>query len=232
MFDYTRRMQLFARDTARRASFAAGAGVVILIGSGFLLAALWSWLADGLGWGATGASLSLGAGLLVVGLILLLAARRRRHIAPTTDELRSEIEQKLSLATDVALDRISGRAEQALESAQTKASMVVDAAGNRLNSLVDSVSYNADRIVGGAEAKAFGLMRRAGDGAKDRLGLSVDQERRMAEGFDRAKSSNLAAVAPVIGAFAIGLTLASRIAGSRRDTGDDDGYEDEWDDER
>ena len=44
MFAYARNMQLALGDKLRRAGLTAGAGVFLLIGLGFLLAALrWSW---------------------------------------------------------------------------------------------------------------------------------------------------------------------------------------------
>lgn len=223
MFDYARKMQLFARETVRRASLKAGAGVAILIGSGFLLAALWVFLADNLDWGSLGASLAIGIVFVVAGLVVIATGGRKRYRAPTTDELRSEIQERVSLATEAVLDRVSDRTGQALDSAQQKAANVVDLAGNKLSSLVDSVTYKADRFAARAESKAYGFARRAGDQASEKLGLTDDHKERIADSFGRAKSSNLAAIAPVVGAFALGLSLATRIAG-RGEEGD--GYDD------
>lgn len=44
MFDYVNKLQLALGDKARRTGLKIGAGVVVLIGAGFLTAALWSWL--------------------------------------------------------------------------------------------------------------------------------------------------------------------------------------------
>ena len=70
MFDYARNMQLALSDAGRRAGMKAAAGVVALIGAGFLVAALWTFLAYHLHWGSLGASLAIG----------LTPARSRRLI--------------------------------------------------------------------------------------------------------------------------------------------------------
>lgn len=233
MFDYARRMQQAVADLARRLSLKAGAGVILVVGLGFLLAALWSFLASHLGWGSAGASLAIGAVLVIAGLVVFLASNRVHHRPPTTAELKREVELRVAATTDAVLDRVSDRAGQTLEkarqraedvmeSAQKKASCMVDLAGNKVSSFVDSVSFKADRFADGAEVKAQQFGHRAKEMASDKLGITPDQvaeaSDRLAQGVKRAKNSNLAAIAPAIGAFAIGLTLASRLA-SR---GDDD----------
>ena len=105
MFAYARNMQLALGDKLRRAGLTAGAGVFLLIGLGFLLAALWTWLAHHLGWGALGASLAIGSGFVAIGLILLLLARNERHPLPTPDELKTEVEAQVSGMADAAIAR-------------------------------------------------------------------------------------------------------------------------------
>ena len=51
MFDYVNRLQLAAKDSARRTVMKVVAGLILAIGAGFLIAALWSYLAINLGWG-------------------------------------------------------------------------------------------------------------------------------------------------------------------------------------
>ena len=74
MFDYAQRLQLALGDVVRRSALKVIAGVVLAVAIGFLLAALWSWLAHGLGWGATMASLAIGGGFVVIGAIILMVA--------------------------------------------------------------------------------------------------------------------------------------------------------------
>ena len=51
MFDYARKLQLAASDMGRRVGLKAAAAVVGLVAAGFLIAALWTFLADTLDWG-------------------------------------------------------------------------------------------------------------------------------------------------------------------------------------
>ncbi|WP_312530397.1 phage holin family protein [Paracoccus sp. (in: a-proteobacteria)] len=246
MLDYAHKMRLAVSDATRRVSLKAGAGVIVLIGAGFLLAALWTWLADHLQWGSMKASLVIGAVFLILGLLVLVGTGRARHRPPTTDELRAELEERLSLATDAVLDRVTGRAERALdraketasdalEAAQLRVSNLTDKAGQRVQSLVDTVSYTADRVAGTAEAKAHGFVRSAEDLA-EQAGLTPERRERIGEQIERAKSSNLAALAPVVGAFAVGITLASRLQSWRHQDDDLGSYYDEdpedWDDDQ
>lgn len=239
MFNYTRNLQLAASDMARRLSLKAGAGVIIALGLGFLLAALWTFLAHNLKWGSLNASLAIGGVFVVIGLIVLMLGSRQRHRMPSPDELKSEMQEHLSLATDAVLDRVSDRAERALDSAQhrvegaidlahTTANNVMRGAEQKVCSLVDTVSFGANRFAGKAEARAQQAGHQARDFAEEKLGLTPERlesaSTRISEGAQRVKSSNLAAVAPVIGAFAVGMTLASRLRERWRDEEDDDSY--------
>lgn len=233
---FAQKLDLFVKDLVRRVSMKVAAAVLILIGAGFLLAALWTWLAQGLGWGPLYASLALGAVFVVIGLIIIVATGSARHKPPTSDELRADIEERVSVATGVVVDRVTTGAEEAIGRVQQKAGQLADAAGNRVQKLVDSVSYGADRFVGSAEARVVGAARRVGDEVSQKLGISEGQKERIAQGFEKTKSSNVAALAPVIGAFAVGLTLAQKFAARRRDDDglyDDEDYDDDdWYDDR
>ncbi|ABL69494.1 phage holin family protein [Paracoccus denitrificans] len=230
MFDYTRNLQLALTDRLRRAGLGAGAGVALLIGAGFLLAALWTWLAHHLGWGALGASLAIGIGFVLIGLVVMLVAKRERHPVPTTDELKAEVEQRLMLAADVAIGKATGAADAALERASQKASLLMEQAEQRVHSVTDSLSYKADRMADRAEARVYDAARRAGEGAARKLGLPPDALRRAAGQVQGASQSRAAAIAPLIGAFAVGMTLASRLQ-ARRHRDEPDEAED-WDDGR
>ena len=159
MFNYTRKMQLALKDKLRRGGLAAGAGVMLLIAAGFLLAALWTWLADGLGWGPLLASLTIGAVFLVIGLVLLSLAGRERHPAPDTDELREEIAERVEVMADAAIGKVSNMADEMIGRASEKARRIVGGAGQKAQAFSDQMSYEADRFADRAEAGAEGAAR-------------------------------------------------------------------------
>lgn len=216
MFAYGKKMQLALSDKLRRVGLMAGAGVVLLIAAGFLLAALWTWLATHLGWGSLWASLTIGAGFALIGLILLLVARRERHPTPGTDELRAEIGAQANLMMDAALDKATGAADAAVGRAAQKATRLMDAAGLRMHTVSDRVAYGADRFADRAEAQVDAARERVREAARDGIDSASAA---LDDAAARAGRSPTAAIAPLIGAFAVGMTLASRLRG-RRDRDD------------
>lgn len=230
MFAYARNMQLALGDKLRRAGLTAGAGVFLLIGLGFLLAALWTWLAHHLGWGALGASLAIGSGFVAIGLILLLLARNERHPLPTPDELKTEVEAQVSGMADAAIARVSGAADQVVERATGKASRLMGLAGQKARSATDDLAYRADRYADRAEAQAYRMARQAGDAMRG-------GERRDDNSASDRPPSAAATMAPLLGAFAVGITLASRLQAWRhRDAPDEElevygDWQDDWDDD-
>lgn len=202
MFDYIRNMQLAMSDKARRSGLKAAAGSVATVGLGFLLAGLWTFLAFGLGWGATTASVVIGSAFMLLGVVIYMMSRQVRYPTPTTDDLKAEVDARITLAADAAAAR-----------AQSEAARLVDMAGNRVQSLVDRASYGASRVVSDTERAARDAARQA----------------------DEMSSSNMGSMAKLIGAFAVGVTLASRVQDWRRGReGDDvDGYDsDDYDQRR
>ncbi|AUH63528.1 hypothetical protein [Paracoccus zhejiangensis] len=219
MFDYARNMKLAVQDTLRRSALKAAAGGVMVIGLGFLLAALWSYLATGLGWGAMNASLAIGGGFLLIGLILLMVGGRVTHEAPTTDDLKREVEARLTLAADAAALR-----------ARSEAMRIVDGATDRANALLDRATGTANRFVSDTgetvrdTARKVGLSAENVEAAKE----TVQEGARQAKA---AANSNAGSMAKLVGAFAIGLTLASKLGERRRrDDAFDDGAYDDFDD--
>ena len=208
MLDYVNRLQLAVKDTARRSVMKVVAGVILGIAAGFLMAALWSFLAVNLGWGSMLASLTIGGGLALIALIFLAVANRRKHTMPTTDDLKREVEARVSLATDAAVNR-----------ARTEAARVVDMAGNRAQSLMDEAGYRANKLAGDTERRVFGMAR---DAART-VGLTSDNIASLQSGArdatdtaKRAADSNVGSMAKLIGAFAVGVTLAAKVQESRR----------------
>ncbi|WP_134725873.1 phage holin family protein [Paracoccus luteus] len=213
MFDYARNMQLALGDVARRTAMQAAAGVVIAIGAGFLIAALWTFLADTLDWGPLGASLAVGLLFVIAGVVVIMMAKKVKHPIPSTDELRAEVETRVSLATDAALEK-----------ARIKATEVVDTVENKVHGLVDTVSYKASQFAGEAEAKVQGLTRNAADHAARSVGLTPEVVAQARQTVEKVKHSNAATIPPLLGAFAVGIALASRIRSWR----DDDDEDDQW----
>lgn len=217
MFAYARNMQLALGDKLRRAGLTAGAGVFLLIGLGFLLAALWTWLAHHLGWGALGASLAIGSGFVAIGLILLLLARNERHPLPTPDELKTEVEAQVSGMADAAIARVSGAADQVVERATGKASRLMGLAGQKARSATDDLAYRADRYADRAESQAYRTARQSEDALRGAA-------RRDDQGADSRAPT--ATIAPLLGAFAVGITLASRLRAWRNR---DKAHPQDWD---
>ncbi|MCF3974457.1 phage holin family protein [Paracoccus salsus] len=208
MFDFARRLQLAAGDTARRTAMKIVAGVVLSVASGFLLAALWTWLAHGLGWGATYASLSIGGGFAVLAVMLLMIASRTRHPMPTGEDLRREVEARLNLAADAAVER-----------AQSEALRLADMAEGKVHSLIDRAGYRANQFASDAERRAQGLVRdtaRSVGLTSGNVRAAKDGARDMASRANRAANSDMGNMAKLVGAFAIGVTLAAKLQETRR----------------
>lgn len=208
MFDYARRLQLALGDSARRTGLKAAAGGALLLGAGFLIAALWSWLATGLGWGSSLASLAIGCLFVAIGVVVLATAARSRHAMPTTDDLKREVEARLSLAADAAVNR-----------ARAEAARMADMAENKVQSLVDGAEFRASKLAADAERRVYGFVRDTAQG----VGLSDDRLRAARAGakdagaaVSRAAASNPGSMAKLIGAFAVGVTLAARLKQGRR----------------
>ncbi|MFC0200467.1 phage holin family protein [Paracoccus rhizosphaerae] len=197
MFDFARRVQLAAGDAARRTALKVAAAVVGLVASGFLLAALWSFLADTLEWGAALASLSIGAGLAVIAGLLIVLSSRRRHEMPTTDDLKREVQARASLAADAAVDR-----------ARSEALRIANMAEERAHALIDEASSRAGQMAEDAERRVSGTLRSVGLGS---TGSPASADRAHHPLAPSAMTGKL------IGAFALGITLAAKIQERRRD---------------
>lgn len=218
MFDYARNMKLAVQDTLRRSALKAAAGGVMLIGIGFLLAALWSYLATELGWGSMMASLAIGGGFALVGLILLMVGGRVTHQAPTTDDLKREVEARLTLVADIAAER-----------ARTEAMRVVDGAADRANALFDRATGTASRFVSDAGDTVRDTARKVGLSAEN-VEAAKETAQDAARQAKAAANSNAGSMAKLVGAFAIGLTLASKLGGRRRRDDDDVAGDEDFDD--
>lgn len=217
MFDYAQRLQLALKDTARRSAMKAAAGVILAVAAGFLVAALWSFLAHDMDWGPALASLAVAALFIVVGLILFVMSKNARHEMPTTDDLKKEVEARVTLAANAAVEKARSEAER-----------VVDMAGNKVSSLMDEASYRATKLADDTERRVFGVARSAAQ-AVGFTQSNLDTVRSKVEDaqdtLSRANSSNAASMAKLLGAFAIGVTLAAKLR--EREDEDDYDYQDD-----
>ena len=209
MFDFARNAKLALTDKARRAALKGAAGVVAVIGFGFLTAALWSYLANDLGWGSTLASLAIGGALVVIALIIIAVSSREKHKMPSSDDLRKEVEARVSLATDAAVAK-----------ARAEANKVVAMAENKAHALIDEAGYRAAKVAGDAERRVFGTVRETASS----LGLSTQNIQAAQRSTDKfvqqarqASNSNAGSMAKLIGAFAVGITLAAKVQEGRRE---------------
>lgn len=213
MFDYAQRLQLALKDTARRSAMKAAAGVVLAVAAGFLVAALWSFLAHNLEWGPALASLAVAALFILAALILFGMSKRVVHEMPTTDDLKKEVEARVTLA-----------AEAAVEKARAEAERVVDMAGNKVSSLMDEASYRVTKLANDTERRVFGVARNAAQAVGFTQANMNTVRAKVEDAQDtltRANNSNAASMAKLLGAFAIGVTLAAKL----RERQDDDDYD-------
>lgn len=215
MFDYAQRLQLALKDTARRSAMKAAAGVILVVAAGFLIAAVWSFLAHNLGWGPALASLVVGGVFVLVAVILWMASKKPKHEMPTKEDLRKEVEARITLAKDAAINR-----------ARTEAERVVDMAGNKVASLMDDATYRANKLADDTERRVYGAARHAAEA----VGLTSTNIETVRSKFDgatdtlsRSNSSNAASIAKLLGAFAVGITLAAKLREGR----DSDEYRDD-----
>ncbi|WP_103171108.1 phage holin family protein [Paracoccus sp. SY] len=215
MFDYAQRLQLALKDTARRSAMKVVAGLVLAIAAGFLIAALWSFLAHDLDWGPALASLGVAVLFILIGVVLFVMSKRTQHEMPTKEDLRKEVEARVTLAADAAVER-----------ARAEADRMLDKAGNKVSSLMDEASYRANKLADDTERRVFGAARNAAQAVGFTSGNIQTVRHKVEDARDtlsRANSSNAASMAKLIGAFAIGVTLASKL----REQQDDDDYEDD-----
>lgn len=220
MFDYVNKVQMALGDKARRTGLKVGAGVVALIAVGFLLSALWSFLAWRLELGPTYASLIIGGGFLLIALILLMMSKSERHSMPTTDELKNEVEARLSLAADTALDKAKFKAEETMDSAQQRVHALFGKAEDTARGFVSRTESKVHDVTSDVTAKAGDLAQK--------VGLTDQNLREAKDSFDRATQSRAAPGVGIVGAFAVGMAIAGALRGRR---GKDDFYYDDFDDD-
>lgn len=212
MFDFAHNLKLAVSDRAKGVGMKAAGGAVAAVAAGFLLAAFWAFLAHELEWGSALASLTVAVLLVAVAAVLFVMSKPK-HPMPTTDDLKREVEARVTLAADAASARARAEALRVMNMAETKAV-----------GLMDQASYRATKLAGDAESKLFGGVRQ---GARA-MGLSSenlrDAKRQVSHGqaaASRAANSNAGSMAKLLGAFAVGVTIAAKLAERRDDDRDD-----------
>jgi len=210
MFDYARRMKLAVSDMGRRAALKAAAAVLALIAAGFLIAALWTLFARTFGWGPLWASVVVAVLFGVIAGVLLAMSSKVEHPVPSTDELKREVEARVSLAAKAGMDQ-----------AKEKAREVMDLAENKVHAAIDTASYKASSLVGDAEAKVQQFARNTVSDAARKVGLDGGPVDELLDLVGEVRQSRAGPVLGVLGAFVVGMALASRM-GQREE------YEDDW----
>lgn len=208
MFDYAQRLQLALKDTARRSVMKLVAGIVLAIAFGFLLAALWSFLAHNLDWGPALASLAIGGLFIVVAVVLLAMSKTTKHQMPTKEDLRKEVEARVNLAAEAASDK-----------ARVEAARLMDMAGNKVVSLMDDATYRANRLAGDTERRVYGAVRNVAESTgltPSNIQLVKTKVEDATDTLSRAGNTNLGSMAKLLGAFAVGVTLAAKLGEGRR----------------
>lgn len=220
MFDFAHNLKLAVSDRVKGAGMKAAGGAIAAVAAGFLLAALWAFLAHELGLGSALASLIV-AILLIVAAAVLFVTSKPKHPMPSTDDLKREVEARVTLAADAASAR-----------ARSEALRVMDMAENKAHALMDQASYRATKLADDAERKVFGTVRQ-GARAMGLTSENVRDAKRKVEhgqaGVARAANSNAGSMAKLLGAFAVGVTIAAKLS-ERRDDDDYDDYEFDPDD--
>lgn len=117
-----------ARRAARRAAFGLTAGLFLMVGSGFLLSALWLVLEEARG--AIFASTLIGLSLAGLGLIFLAVALSRRRRPPTaTEAMGEEMVDRLRRASQHG----PGEVERAIHGLLAEAGLQAPPPGNSAN---------------------------------------------------------------------------------------------------
>lgn len=239
MIAYARHMQLAVSDIGRRVAFKAVAVVLALIAVGFLIAALWTFFAYTLLWGPLWASVAVAVLFLVVAGILWAVSSKVKHPVPPVEELKREVEARVSLATDVALAKAQVKAREVIDMAGNKATGLMDEAAFRANMVVDSAEAKVQRLTHEVEDKAHRFVRETPTNVAHSVGLTPQFFSEAQQFTDKVKSSKAVPAASLLGAFAVGLTLASKLRTTHQDDWededfdqfDDEDYDDEWDDD-
>lgn len=231
MLAYARNMQLAASDLGRRVGLKVAAGVAGLLAAGFLIAALWTLLARNFGWGPLWASVGVAVLFLLVAAIAWSVSNTVKHPVPTTDELKREVEARVSLATDVALDKAHAKARQVIDDAGEKAVALMDDAGNRASAFVSDAKAKVQGFVGNVDERVRSFTHSAPNAVARSVGLTPEFFDEAQQFTDKVKSSKAMPAASLLGAFAVGLTIATKLQAARHERQDEWYDGDDWDDE-
>lgn len=134
---------------------------------------------------------------------------------PAKEDLRKEVEARASLAAEAAADK-----------ARAEAQRLLDMAGNKAASLMDDARYRANKLADDTERRVYGAARHAAESVgltASNINTVKSKVQNANETLSRANSSNAASIAKILGAFAVGVTLAAKLKEGR----DPERYEDD-----
>lgn len=198
MFVFGQRVRLALGDCARRTGLRAAACGALLIAAGFLIAALWSALAYGLGWGAIYASLAIGLVFLLIGLALLMLGGQPRHQMPSARDLRQEVGMQASMMTDALAAQARNEAYRLVGKAKARASAFARGEGRE--------KARPRRPVADRPVTDRPVTDRP---AADPPGKTESPRPK------KAPTSNTANIAIMLAAFSVGAIMAAKMAGSK-----------------
>lgn len=214
MMDVSHRFKLALSDMARRSGLRVAAGLLAILGGGYLLAALWSLLARDLRWGPTIASLVIGVLCLILTGILLLVSRKTRHDMPTGDDVKREMAARVSLAGDMAMNTVKTRVKNAGKGAAQKASSLFDIARFKADTAAEKLDEGVEKVrtTPPSELAAESAGRIGIDPDKVRAGIT-----QAGQAFESFKNMRSAPAIGLVAAFAIGLAIANRLSSDEDD---------------
>lgn len=212
--DVSHRFKLALSDLARRSGLRAAAGLFALLGAAYLLAALWSLLARDLEWGPTIASTVLGVLCLAVTGVLFLITRNTRYKMPTGEDVKQEISARATLAGDKAVNSVKARLKNARQGTVQKATNFLHTARYKADTAAEKLDEGAEKV------KATPAPELAAEAA-ERIGLDPETVRagiaQAAQSYEKFKTMRSAPAIGLVGAFALGMAIASRLSAGADD---------------
>ncbi len=149
MFAYVRNMKAAAKDTVARYGMTAAAGAILVVALGFLLGALWVFLARE--WGSLNTNLVFAAAFTAIALIVFLVARSRHVDPPTVDDLKDEVEAKIAETANHLVNLAEHKVNRFVSQAENRVTNLARNAGQQMTQAAGFVPELAQA----ARGKAF-----------------------------------------------------------------------------
>lgn len=149
MFNYVQNMKAAAKDTAARYGMTAAAGAIFVVALGFLLGALWVWMARQ--WGALNTNLAFAGAFAVIALITLAVARSRHVEPPTVEDLRDEVEAKIAETANHLINKAEAKVNRFVGETEAR---VTNLARSTTDQITQAVGFTPE-LMQAARGKAF-----------------------------------------------------------------------------